>query len=128
MASNGTTPSELDRLIFIERELRDAMDSIQPNAPDNGKELDPWNASACVSRAIEEIMHLQDIINKDKIPKRSGIEDSMVRNALSFMKSTDGRWADARGQSGPAPSDFGDHAPIPEEAISEVTITPNKES
>lgn len=60
---------------------------------------------------------------------RSRREDDLVRNALSFMKSTETKWCDARGQSGPSPADFGEHDPIPVDAIcASVVISTNKES
>lgn len=49
--------------------------------------------------------------------ERSPREDLIMREALGLMKSSDAKWFDARGQSGPSPSDFGDHKPIPKEAI-----------
>jgi len=62
-------------------------------------------------------------------PSRSRMEEDLVRNALSFMKSTETKWCDARGQSGPSPADFGEHDPIPVDAIcASVVISTNKES
>jgi hypothetical protein len=62
-------------------------------------------------------------------PHRSRMEEDLVRNALSFMKSTETKWCDARGQSGPSPADFGEHDPIPVDAIcASVVVSTNKES
>ena len=61
--------------------------------------------------------------------QRSRIEEDLVRNALSFMKSAETKWCDARGQSGPSPADFGEHDPIPVDAIcASIVISTNKES
>lgn len=56
---------------------------------------------------------------EDEIEKapRSPMEESLVRDALPFMKRTVSKYCDARGQSGPAPADFGDHQPIPIDSI-----------
>lgn len=60
---------------------------------------------------------------------RSRMEEDLVRDALSFMKSAETKWCDARGQSGPSPADFGEHDPIPVDAIcASVVISTNKES
>ncbi|HUV14320.1 MAG TPA: hypothetical protein VMY18_11810 [Acidobacteriota bacterium] len=68
---------------------------------------------------------------KDEMEKalRSRREEDLVRNALSFMRSAETKWCDARGQSGPSPADFGDHEPIPVDAIcASVVLSTNKES
>jgi hypothetical protein len=44
-------------------------------------------------------------------------EESIMRDALAFLKTSDAKWADARGQGGPSPADFGDHQPIPIDAV-----------
>jgi hypothetical protein len=44
-------------------------------------------------------------------------EESIMRDALAFLKTSDAKWADARGQGGPSPSDFGEHLPIPIDAV-----------
>jgi hypothetical protein len=68
------------------------------------------------------------LVEVEKAP-RSRMEEDLVRNALSFMKSTETKWCDARGQGGPTPADFGEHDPIPVDAIcASVVISTNKES
>ena len=44
-------------------------------------------------------------------------EQRFIKEALSFFGNSDAKWFDARGQSGPSPSDFGDHDPIPVDAV-----------
>jgi hypothetical protein len=73
----------------------------------------------------------QDFEITDEVVKvqRTPAEEAMVRSALPFMKRTVSKYCDARGQSGPAPADFGDHKPIPIDAIcASVVLTSNKES
>ena len=70
----------------------------------------------------------ETMVEVEKVP-RSRMEEDLVRNALSFMKSTETKWCDARGQSGPSPADFGEHDPIPVDAIcASVVVSTNKES
>jgi hypothetical protein len=60
--------------------------------------------------------------------QRNEREDSIIKNALMFVKSSELKWADARGQKGPSPSDFGEHEPIPVDAVcASVVITDTKE-
>jgi len=58
-------------------------------------------------------------------PHRSRMEEDLIRNALSFMKSAETKWCDARGQSGVKPGDIGDHHPIPADTICAVVVTTN---
>jgi hypothetical protein len=50
-------------------------------------------------------------------PERSQHEEKIIREALGFGSDSESKWCDARGQSGPAPADFGDHKPIPIDAV-----------
>lgn len=73
----------------------------------------------------------QDFETEAEIEKvqRSAREEAFVRDALPFMKRTVSKYCDVRGQSGPAPADFGDHKPIPIDSIcASVVVTSNKES
>lgn len=54
--------------------------------------------------------------------QRSRHDNAILREALGFMKASesrqqDAKWIDARYQSGPSPADFGDHKPIPIDAM-----------
>lgn len=50
-------------------------------------------------------------------PEMNQLERTLLREALGFSKNSDAKWFDARGQSGPSPADFGDHKPIPIDAV-----------
>lgn len=74
-------------------------------------------------------IEVSDKKDDSKIAERSKMEESILRNALSFMKSSDAKWVDARGQSGPSPADFGEHEPIPVDAIcASVVMSETEES
>jgi len=49
--------------------------------------------------------------------ERNQREERIIREALGFGGNADAKWCDARGQSGPSPADFGDHEPIPVDAV-----------
>ena len=51
-------PSVADSLAYIEWELREADESLPPNAPNNGRGNDGWHASCCVERALTDLRRL----------------------------------------------------------------------
>lgn len=59
---SGATGSLRDRLAFIEWELREADEVLSPNAPNNGRALDPFHASCCVERALSEVRCINRIL------------------------------------------------------------------
>jgi len=60
--------------------------------------------------------------------ERNQREEQIVREALGFGSNAEKKWCDARGQSGPSPADFGDHKPIPVEAICASVVISDPES
>lgn len=59
-----------------------------------------------------------EVLDQEIVPvARSAREDLLVKSALMFLKTSESKWSDARGQKGPSPSDFGDHKPIPVDAV-----------
>jgi hypothetical protein len=91
----------------IEREQDEAA-SLDPN---NGKE----------ERGLSVLEQVAEEVGEIKKAPRSSMEQEFMRSALAFMKTSDSKWADARGRSGPSPADFGDHQPIP---IDSVCLSP----
>lgn len=49
--------------------------------------------------------------------KRTTFEEVLIAQAKEMVGDSESKWMDAMGQSGPAPSDLGEHEPIPEEAV-----------
>lgn len=49
--------------------------------------------------------------------ERNQHEERIIREAIGFGSDSESKWCDARGQSGPSPADFGDHKPIPVDAV-----------
>lgn len=58
----STNPTAAQSLTFIERELVEALDSLEPMAPDNGRALDGFHAGCCVLRAWSELTRLRKLI------------------------------------------------------------------
>ena len=84
-----------------------------------------------MDKDIRSVSLSLDIETKDDFEKAETSEADSVfmRNALAFMKTSDSKWCDARGQSGPSPADFGDHEPIPLESIcASVVISSNEDN
>lgn len=71
-------------------------------------------------RGLSVLDQQEDI--PEVLPKvqRSPHEEAIMREALGFEKFNvridDAKWFDAR-QNGPSPADFGDHQPIPIDAV-----------
>jgi hypothetical protein len=87
-------------------------------------EEDPSNMAA--DSISDENRGLSVLDQQDDTPEvfpkvqRSPREEAILREALGFEKFNvrieDAKWFDAR-QSGPSPADFGDHQPIPIDAV-----------
>lgn len=63
----------------------------------------------------------QEDSTSEKIPVSSK-EAAWIRSALPLAADSESGRRDARFQSGPTPGDFGDHKPIPEEAVTSIPL------
>jgi len=60
--------------------------------------------------------------------ERNQLEERLIREALGFGSNAEKKWCDARGQSGPSPADFGDHKPIPVDAVCASVVVSDPEA
>lgn len=56
---SGTASLE-DHVEYARLELREALDSLDPNAPGNGRDMDPCHAGCCVARAEAALRLLKE--------------------------------------------------------------------
>lgn len=56
------SPSAKDLMDFIDVELREALDSLEPSAPQNGRARDGFHAGCCVLRAYGSLLQLREKI------------------------------------------------------------------
>ena len=94
----------------------------------------PSTTTECVDLEKDDASGLpnssQSLVKVDELVKaqRSSMEEDLMRNALAFMKTSEAKWHDARSQGGPSPSDFGEHDPIPVDAVCATVVTMSKEN
>lgn len=79
-----------------------------------GSESDPSCGFSVQSDTASDSVETSLVSKK---PERNQREERIIREALGFGGNSDAKWCDARGQSGPSPADFGDHKPIPVDAV-----------
>lgn len=46
-------------------EMQEAMDSLSPSAPDNGRIMDPFHAGCCILRAYAYIREIKDRLEQE---------------------------------------------------------------
>lgn len=59
---NWPTASSEDIVAMGLIELQEAMDSLSPSAPANGRDMDPFHAGCCILRAYAYIRKIEDRI------------------------------------------------------------------
>ena len=74
--------------------------------------------SACGFSLSEEFSEEDaDTLEVIAKPEMNQFERDLLKKSVGFCKDSESKWFDARGQSGPSPADFGEHEPIPIDAV-----------
>lgn len=93
---------------------RNERDSVAFSNSSEGSEITASCGFSASKQSADDAVETSIVSEK---AERNQHEDRIIREALGFGSDSESKYCDARGQSGPSPADFGDHKPIPVDAV-----------
>jgi len=96
--------------------------------PGNDKVVEDDNRTVEDRSPVSDDLVSFEVDAPSLVVRRSFFDDLIINSAKKFTSDTEGKWVDARGQSGPAPGDLGEHEPIPIEAVRVQAIEADTEN